>query len=228
QLIRGPDGHALVGEGQKSGTYWAFDRRTLRPAWNTTIGPSASFAGGIVGSTAYDGNRIYGPNTPAGEMWALGRGGQLAWVSSDGGPLHFSPVSVANGGGARLRHLLVLDVLPGQATALLRGGEPHERARPALRRAEERASDRRQHLPDAVLVLAEAGAHHAGVKAVRVQPGLARGELPREQDVAELRRSVHPHRRVRLLRLEIVEVEPAAGMGIRGGRHHAPAREPVE
>ena len=30
-------------------------------------------------------------------MWALGRGGQLAWVSSDGGPLHFSPVSVANG-----------------------------------------------------------------------------------------------------------------------------------
>jgi len=97
QLIRGPDGHALVGEGQKSGTYWAFDRRTLRPAWNTTIGPSASFAGGIVGSTAYDGNRIYGPNTPAGEMWALGRGGQLAWVSSDGGPLHFSPVSVANG-----------------------------------------------------------------------------------------------------------------------------------
>lgn len=97
QLIRAPSGRAMVGEGQKSGTYWALDRRTLKPGWNTTIGPSADFAGGIVGSTAYDGQRIYGPNTPAGEMWALKPGGQLAWVSSDGGPLHFGPVSVANG-----------------------------------------------------------------------------------------------------------------------------------
>jgi polyvinyl alcohol dehydrogenase (cytochrome) len=97
QLITGAGGRQLIGDGQKSGTYWAFDRATLRPVWNTTIGPSANFAGGIVGSTAYDGSRIFGPNTPAGEMWALDRGGKLAWVSSDGGPLHFSPVSVANG-----------------------------------------------------------------------------------------------------------------------------------
>ena len=96
QLIRSPQGALLVGDGQKSGTYWAFARRGLKPAWNTTIGPGA-FIGGVVGSTAYDGTRIYGPNTPAGEIWGLGTDGRLAWVSSDGGPLHFGPVSVANG-----------------------------------------------------------------------------------------------------------------------------------
>ena len=97
QLIGAAGGRMLIGAGQKSGTYWAFDRHTLSPVWDTTIGPSASFAGGIVGSTAYDGTRVYGPDTPAGEMWALNVSGQPAWVSSDGGPLHFSPVSVANG-----------------------------------------------------------------------------------------------------------------------------------
>src|SRR5205085_1069408 len=55
------------------------------------------FLGAIVGSSAYDGKRIYGPGTPAGELWGIGTDGKLAWVSSDGGPLHFSAVSVANG-----------------------------------------------------------------------------------------------------------------------------------
>jgi polyvinyl alcohol dehydrogenase (cytochrome) len=96
QLIRGPSGMFLVGAGQKSGKYWALRRRSLRPVWTSTIGPGA-FTGGIVGSTGYDGQQIYGPNTPAGEIWSLGRSGKLAWMSSDGGPLQFGPVSVANG-----------------------------------------------------------------------------------------------------------------------------------
>ena len=95
-LIQGPDGRQLVGIGQKSGTYWALDRDTLDPVWNTMTGPPAQ-VGGIVGSTAYDGRHIYGPDTPAGESWALGRDGSHKWVSSDGGPLHFNPTSVANG-----------------------------------------------------------------------------------------------------------------------------------
>jgi outer membrane protein assembly factor BamB len=53
--------------------------------------------GGIVGSTAFDGNRVYGPDTPAGEVWALGLDGGPRWVSSGGGPLGFSAVTVANG-----------------------------------------------------------------------------------------------------------------------------------
>ena len=94
-LITGAGGHALVGEGQKSGTYWALDRSTLAPAWSKTVGPGAA-VGGVIGSTAYDGSRIFGPVTPGGEQWALGNDGSLQWVSADGGAA-FNPTSVANG-----------------------------------------------------------------------------------------------------------------------------------
>ena len=96
QLFKGPDGQALVGAGQKSGIYWALDRRTLEPAWNTQVGPGAQ-VGGVIGSTATDGARIYGPNTVAGEHWALNVDGSHAWVSADGGPLKFGATAVSNG-----------------------------------------------------------------------------------------------------------------------------------
>jgi polyvinyl alcohol dehydrogenase (cytochrome) len=96
QLIDGADGTKLVGEGQKQGTYWALDRTTLVPKWSFMTGPGSPL-GGIVGSTAYDGKHVYGPDTPGGEQWALGLDGTPAWVSADGGPLHFSATSVANG-----------------------------------------------------------------------------------------------------------------------------------
>jgi polyvinyl alcohol dehydrogenase (cytochrome) len=96
-LIAGSDGRKLLGAGQKSGTYWALDRRTLKPAWSVFTAQGAPSLGGIVGSTAYDGRRIYGPDTPAGEEWAVSRAGRLAWASSDAGPLQFAPVSSANG-----------------------------------------------------------------------------------------------------------------------------------
>jgi polyvinyl alcohol dehydrogenase (cytochrome) len=86
----------LVGEGQKSGTYWALDRSTMKAVWSRDVGPGSA-AGGIIGSTAYDGSRIYGPITPGGEQWALSADGGVDWASADGGPLHFSPTSVANG-----------------------------------------------------------------------------------------------------------------------------------
>jgi polyvinyl alcohol dehydrogenase (cytochrome) len=95
-LFTGPNKRAMLGAGQKSGTYWAVDRATLKPLWNLTVG-AGSQVGGILGSTAVDGQRIYGPNTPAGEVWAAGFGGQLSWVSSDVGPIHWNPASVANG-----------------------------------------------------------------------------------------------------------------------------------
>jgi polyvinyl alcohol dehydrogenase (cytochrome) len=95
-LITTSGGRKLVGEGQKSGTYWALDRSTLAPVWSQTVGPGSA-VGGIIGSTAYDGQRVYGPVTPAGEQWALSPDGGIDWASADGGPLHFSPTSVANG-----------------------------------------------------------------------------------------------------------------------------------
>src|SRR4051812_13673284 len=71
-------GDKLVGDGQKSGVYWMFDRTTLEPVWNTRIGPGGPL-GGILGSTAYDGTRIYGSDTLDGQIFALGRDGAQAW-----------------------------------------------------------------------------------------------------------------------------------------------------
>ena len=95
-LFTGPDGRQLVGEGQKSGVYWAFDRATLQPVWHTTVGAGTP-AGGVIGSTAFDGNRIYGPNTAGDELWALNRSGGTSWLANEPGPLNFSSVEVANG-----------------------------------------------------------------------------------------------------------------------------------
>jgi polyvinyl alcohol dehydrogenase (cytochrome) len=96
QLIRDARGRRLVGDGQKSGLYWALDRRTLKPVWHATVGPGLPVLGGVVGSTAYDGHGIYGPDT-ANEVWGIHLNGAPEWVSSDGGPIQYGPVSVANG-----------------------------------------------------------------------------------------------------------------------------------
>jgi polyvinyl alcohol dehydrogenase (cytochrome) len=95
-LLEGASGRRMIGEGAKSGIYWTVDRATLQPVWDTLVGPGSA-AGGIVGSTAYDGTRIYGSDTINAGIWALGRDGKQAWSSSDAGTLDFSPVSVANG-----------------------------------------------------------------------------------------------------------------------------------
>src|SRR3712207_1525130 len=99
-LIRGADGRKLVGEGQKAGIYWALDRATLDPVWQTRTGAGSS-TGGIIGSTAYDGTRIYGPNNSLGagaQGWGLSRGGAPGWLSPAPGPLKYRPGSVPHGG----------------------------------------------------------------------------------------------------------------------------------
>ena len=60
--MNGPNGtkRKLVGIGQKSGVYWAFNETTGAVAWNTLVGPGAAL-GGIEWGTAYDGKRIYVP-----------------------------------------------------------------------------------------------------------------------------------------------------------------------
>jgi polyvinyl alcohol dehydrogenase (cytochrome) len=95
-LFEGPRGERLVGEGQKSGTYWALDRATMKPVWSTTVGPGG-LLGGILGSTAYDGTRIYGADTLDGQVFALGRDGSRPWRSFDVGGLHLSPTTIAHG-----------------------------------------------------------------------------------------------------------------------------------
>src|SRR5204863_793960 len=95
-LLTAPNGEPLVGEGQKSGTYWALDRTTMKPVWNRTVGPGGVL-GGILGSTAFDGTRIYGADTLDGQVFALSRDGSVEWNSLDSGALHLSPATIAHG-----------------------------------------------------------------------------------------------------------------------------------
>jgi plastocyanin len=87
-----------VGAGQKSGVYHVFDAKTMEPAWSQIVGPPGPL-GGIVGSTAYDGESIYGPNTIGGYLWSVaGAGGDHRWVGPVGDAVHWgNPVAVANG-----------------------------------------------------------------------------------------------------------------------------------
>src|SRR3954463_98848 len=95
-LFRSPAGRKLVGEGQKSGTYWALDRATMRPLWRRRVGPGG-YLGGLLGSTAHDGKRIYGGDTLDGRVFALGRDGSNPWTSFDSGAAHLAPTAVAHG-----------------------------------------------------------------------------------------------------------------------------------
>jgi polyvinyl alcohol dehydrogenase (cytochrome) len=95
-LIESPSGRRLVGEGDKTGTYWAVDRATLAPVWHTLVGPGSAI-GGVLGSTAYDGTRVYGTDAANAGVWALDRAGQSAWTSSDAGTLDFAPTAVGRG-----------------------------------------------------------------------------------------------------------------------------------
>src|SRR3712207_8281496 len=49
----------MVGVGQKSGHYHAWDLATGERRWRTVIG-LPTLIGGIVGGTAYDGEKVYG------------------------------------------------------------------------------------------------------------------------------------------------------------------------
>ena len=95
-LFTGPKGQKLVGDGQKSGVHWALDRTTLKPVWTAITSPGTPAVGGILGSTAVDQGRIFGPATAPGHLWGLAGDGSLAWLSADG-PVQFSAVSAGNG-----------------------------------------------------------------------------------------------------------------------------------
>jgi polyvinyl alcohol dehydrogenase (cytochrome) len=94
-LFEGPNGEKLVGEGQKSGIYWALDRATMQPVWHTMVGPGG-YLGGILGSTAYDGEHIYGGDTLDGTVFSLARDGSIAWSSFDAGGVHLAASTVAH------------------------------------------------------------------------------------------------------------------------------------
>ena len=97
-LFADAGGKLMVGAGQKSGIYHAFDAATMTGAWTSIVGPPTS-VGGIVGSTAYDGSAFYGPITVGGYLWSIGKDdGLVRWLSPVADGAHWGePVAVANG-----------------------------------------------------------------------------------------------------------------------------------
>lgn len=113
-------GGGLVGAGQKSGMFWAFDHKTGKLVWSTQAGP-AGLTGGLQWGSATDGNRIYvaiansgltgaaqspgvwtlkdGSTTTAGGWAALDRRtGAVLWTTKDPlGSRAEAAVSGANG-----------------------------------------------------------------------------------------------------------------------------------
>ena len=71
----------LVGAGQKSGVYWAFDRDTGKEVWATQVAPGGT-RGGIEWGSAVDGGRVYVAASNSNYVWTqLIGGGPL----TDGG-----------------------------------------------------------------------------------------------------------------------------------------------
>ena len=76
-----PTGRKLVGAGQKSGVYHVV-RRADDGAGVDPDRRAAGALGGIVGSTAYDGQSVFGPITVPGYLWSLDAGdGAHRWVA---------------------------------------------------------------------------------------------------------------------------------------------------
>jgi polyvinyl alcohol dehydrogenase (cytochrome) len=97
-LIDGPGGRKLVGAGQKSGVYHVFDAKTMDGVASQIVGPPSA-VGGIVGSTAYDGESVFGPVTAPGYMWSVGASdASFRWAAPIADGAHWGPpVAVANG-----------------------------------------------------------------------------------------------------------------------------------
>jgi outer membrane protein assembly factor BamB len=97
-LFTDAKGRKVVGTGQKSGVYHAIDAKTMKPVW-TQITGAPTAVGGIVGSTAVDGDAVYGPDTVPGYIWSLKRAdGSFRWVGPIADGAHWGPpVSFANG-----------------------------------------------------------------------------------------------------------------------------------
>jgi polyvinyl alcohol dehydrogenase (cytochrome) len=75
----------LVGAGQKSGDYWAFDPDTGETVWQTQAGPGGVI-GGIHFGTATDGYRVYVEvNDSQATPWTIAGSGSQAGTSSTSG-----------------------------------------------------------------------------------------------------------------------------------------------
>jgi polyvinyl alcohol dehydrogenase (cytochrome) len=85
--VKGSNGmpRDLVGAGQKSGQYWAFDPNTGAVVWETQVGPGGSL-GGLEWGSSTDGSHIYVAETNTNHnSWTLVKNGQPTNISVTSG-----------------------------------------------------------------------------------------------------------------------------------------------
>jgi polyvinyl alcohol dehydrogenase (cytochrome) len=76
-------GGGLVGAGQKSGRFWAFDHKTGALAWATQVTPGG-VTGGLQWGSATDGRRIFVAAANSGPSTNGGGAGAMPWTLKDG------------------------------------------------------------------------------------------------------------------------------------------------
>jgi polyvinyl alcohol dehydrogenase (cytochrome) len=132
-VTRGPHGlRQIVGAGQKSGVYSAFDPDNGTLLWATQVGPGSTL-GGIEWGSASDGRRIYVAISNMEQIpYAAGRAGswsaldpttgKILWQTPDpNGAMDLAPMTVANGvvyaasmaGAPQARNMFALNASTG-------------------------------------------------------------------------------------------------------------------
>ncbi len=76
-------GGNLVGAGQKSGMFWAFNAKTGKPAWSRQVTPGG-VTGGLQWGSATDGKSIFVAAANSGPSTAGGGVGAMPWTLKDG------------------------------------------------------------------------------------------------------------------------------------------------
>lgn len=90
-IIKSAEGKTLIASGQKSGVLHVIDSETMAPVWTKPLGVP-SLVGGIVGSSAYDGQSLYGPHTIGSYLWSMDKaGGNPRWIAPVGSGVNWGP-----------------------------------------------------------------------------------------------------------------------------------------
>jgi plastocyanin len=92
----------------------------MDPVWTQVVGPPSS-VGGVLGSTAHDGENVYGPITVPGYLWSLTAAeGRHRWVGPVADGVHWGPpTAVANGVVYTVGFTGFLDAYDAKTGALL-------------------------------------------------------------------------------------------------------------
>lgn len=90
-LFRLSNGTKVVAAGQKSGVLHVINADTMQAEYTQLLGVP-SLVGGIVGSSAYDGENLYGPHTIGGYLWSVAKDdGAVRWVAPTGSGINWGP-----------------------------------------------------------------------------------------------------------------------------------------